>query len=528
MCSIAFTPPKQESEFAVEIIASTRVGLNLIYIVLLIISAVLAAGLTKLVRDRAHQMGLAFAPSSARHVHSVPIPRLGGVAIFFTFLIISSLYWLGIRFGIIHAVHSFALLYVFIPASGLFVVGLLDDLRGLSAVSKLVAQITGGAILYFCGFRLACLHSVFHNQFLSGALCFALTVGCVVLICNAINLIDGLDGLAAGAALFSMVTIFTFSLVNGRHGSALAVTILAGANLGFLVFNFNPASIFLGDSGSLFIGFMLSGLVMSESGQQSDPIHSILVPIISLALPLTDLLLTIVRRYLSGHSLFGADREHIHHKLLELGLSQRQVVAILYGVSALCAVMSLTLLYPSRLIVVPVIGIVVLCVFFGIRYLNYHEFDELERFALRLRQQKQVAASNIAVLKAADQLADADGARAIMDVLEYYLRTEFESFRIMLDPGHWLTLDDEPTRVLEKSWSGRGQQDKLVLMLDLATSHYGKIGHISLVHNSSKRLLADSSLLQGEFRVSLGRALEHCIVTTSADSDRRKYIADHV
>jgi hypothetical protein len=190
--------------------------------------------------------------------------------------------------------------------------------------------------------------------------------------------------------------------------------------------------------------------------------------------------------------------------------------------------MSLTLLYPSRLIVVPVIGIVVLCVFFGIRYLNYHEFDELERFALRLRQQKQVAASNIAVLKAADQLADADGARAIMDVLEYYLRTEFESFRIMLDPGHWLTLDDEPTRVLEKSWSGRGQQDKLVLMLDLATSHYGKIGHISLVHNSSKRLLADSSLLQGEFRVSLGRALEHCIVTTSADSDRRKYIADHV
>lgn len=497
----------------------------MIYLGLLIISAVLAAGLTKLVRDRANQMGLAFAPSSVRHVHSVPIPRLGGVAIFFTFLIISLLYWFGTRLGVIHAARSFALLYIFLPASGLFVVGLLDDLRGMSAILKLVAQITGGAILYFCGFRLACLHTVFHNQLLGGGLCFALTVGCVVLICNAINLIDGLDGLAAGAALFSMVTIFTFALVNGRHGSALAVTILAGANLGFLVFNFNPASIFLGDSGSLFIGFMLSGLVMSESQQQTDPLHSILVPLISLALPLTDLLLTVVRRYISGHSLFGADREHIHHKLLELGLSQRQVVAILYGVSALCSVMSLTFLYPSRLIAVPVVAIMVLFVFFGVRHLNYREFAELERFALRLRQQKQIATSNIAVRKAADQLANVDGASGIISVLEHYLRPEFESFKIMLDTGHWLTVEDEPTRVLEKSWSGQDKQGKLVLMMDLATPRHGKFGRVSLVHNSSKRLLADSSLLQGEFRSSLARALEHCMISTSTDGDRGKGMA---
>jgi hypothetical protein len=167
----------------------------------------------------------------------------------------------------------------------------------------------------------------------------------------------------------------------------------------------------------------------------------------------------------------------------------------------------------------------VLCIFFGIRYLNYHEFDELERFALRLRQQKQIAASNIAVHKAADQLADADDALAIIEVLERYLRTEFESFRIMLDPGHWLTLEDEPTRVLERSWSGHGEQDKLVLTMDLATPRYGKIGRVSLVHNSNRRLLADSSLLQGEFRISLGRALEHCMISTSADGDRGNVMA---
>ena len=499
----------------------------LIYVILLVISAGMAAVLTKVVRDTANKRGLAFAPDSDRHLHTTPIPRLGGIAIFLTFLIISLLYYGLVRLDYIHRVHSFALMNVFIPASALFVVGLIDDLRGLSARIKLAAQILGGTFLYFLGFRLACVHTLFGNHILGGTLCFALTVGCVVLICNAINLIDGLDGLAAGAALFSMVTIFTFALVNGRHGSALAVTILAGANLGFLVFNFNPASIFLGDSGSLFIGFMLSGLVMSESGQQSDRLHSILVPLISLALPLTDLLLTIVRRYLSGHSLFGADREHIHHKLLELGLSQRQVVAVLYSVSALFAVMSLTLLYPSRLVAVPVLAIMALFVFFGIRHLQYHEFGELERFALRLRQQKQVAASNIAMHKAADRLADADGAPGIVAVLEQCLRSEFEGFRIKLNPGFWLTVYDEPINVLERSWSGKPEQDKLVLMMDLATLRQGEIERVYLVHNSSKRLLADSSLLQGEFRRSLAYALEQCVVRTSEDLDQSRSMAHH-
>jgi hypothetical protein len=234
-----------------------------------------------------------------------------------------------------------------------------------------------------------------------------------------------------------------------------------------------------------------------------------------------------VRRYLSGHSLFGADREHIHHKLLALGMSQRQVVAVLYGVSALFAIMSLTFLYPSRLIAVPVMAVMVLFVFFGIRHLNYLEFNELERFALRLRQQKQVAASNIAVHKAADQLAEADSPQAIIAVLERHLRSEFESFRIILDSGHWLTLHDEPIRVLEKSWSGHGDLDKLVLTMDLTTESYGRIGRISLVHNSNERLLTDSRLLQGEFRRSLGYALGQCIVSTSADHAPRKSMAHH-
>jgi len=488
-----------------------------VYLVLLFISAAIAAGLTKVVRDRANTKGWAFAPDSGRHIHAVPIPRLGGVAIFFTFLILSLLYLSGVGLGFIHQPHNFSFLSILIPASGLFIVGLIDDLRGLNARIKLIAQILGGAYLYFSGFRLVCLHSL--SPAFGAIFCFALTVGSVVLICNAINLIDGLDGLAAGAVLFSMVTIFTFAVVNGRHGTALAVTILAGANLGFLVFNFNPASIFLGDSGSLFIGFMLSGLVMSESGQQRDVAHSLLVPIISLALPLTDLSLTVVRRYLSGHSLFGADRQHIHHKLLALGLSQRQVVAILYAASALFTVLSLTFLNPSRLVAIPVIAILLLSIFFGIRRLNYQEFGEFERFAQRLRQQKQIAVSNIALHKAADYLLETRNTASVVGLLEGGLRAEFDGFRISLDQGHWITseFDESPTRVLEKHWSALDCDGQLVLAMDLYTSKYGKIGRLYLEHSPGKRLLVDSTLLQGAFRYALGTALEHCIVSMAED-----------
>lgn len=489
----------------------------LIYLVLFVVAAALSAGLTKVVRDRANKMGLAFAPDSPRHIHTSPIPRVGGVAIFFTFVIISLLYFMGVSVGVIHRPHSFSLMAILIPATGLFVVGLIDDLRKLNARVKLAAQVAGGAFLYFFGFRLVCLHSLSHN--LGAVLCFSLTVGTVVLVCNAINLIDGLDGLAAGAALFSMVTIFTFALANGRHGVALAVTILAAANLGFLVFNFNPASIFLGDSGSLFIGFMLSGLVMAESGQQSDALHSLLVPVIALALPLTDLGLTIARRLISGHSLFGADREHIHHKLLELGLSHRQVVTILYGVSALFAVLSLTLLHPSRLLAIPVVAILVLCVFFGVRRLNYQEFGELERFARRLRQQKQIAACNVALHKAADYLPGTRNAAAMVALLQQGLHAEFDGFRINLDQGYWISseLDDAPTRIIEKWWAAFGDDGKLLLTMDLYSARYGKIGQLHLEHSAGKRLLIDSALLQGAFRQALGQALEQFIVATAED-----------
>jgi hypothetical protein len=194
-------------------------------------------------------------------------------------------------------------------------------------------------------------------------------------------------------------------------------------------------------------------------------------------------------------------------------------------------VLSLTLLHPSRLLAIPVVAILALCVFFGVRHLNYQEFGELERFARRLRQQKQIAASNIALHKAASQLGEAKNAIAMVAVLERALQVEFDGFKIILDPGHWVTtdFDDSPARVLEKSWLTFRRHDTLVLMMDLSTPRYGKVGRLCLEHSATKRLMADSILLQGTFRHAVGLALERCMITMPEDvaSDKKQAMAQH-
>jgi UDP-GlcNAc:undecaprenyl-phosphate GlcNAc-1-phosphate transferase len=219
---------------------------------------------------------------------------------------------------------NYAVLRVLLPATGLFLVGLLDDLKDMKAITKLPAQVAGGCSLFYSGLHFMCFHWHAAPVWVNSGICLLTTVFWVVLVCNAINLIDGLDGLAFGAALFSMLTIFTVAVVQVRGGVAVA-TVLAGSMLEFLLFNFNPAFIFLGDSGSQFVGFMLAGFVLAEAQNLQIAMHAVAVPLFSLAVSLVDTSLSVLRRFLSGRSLFGADREHIHHNLLELGLMQRQV-----------------------------------------------------------------------------------------------------------------------------------------------------------------------------------------------------------
>src|SRR6202023_4148786 len=164
-----------------------------------------------------------------------------------------------------------------------------------------------------------------------------ITVLWVIGITNAFNLIDGLDGLAAGSALFSTLVVFVVAIFSGSSLVSLLTIALAGAILGFLRFNFNPATIFLGDCGSLFIGFILSALALEGATQKAPTVIAVAIPVVSFGLPILETTLSILRRLISGRPVFTADREHIHHKLLQHGLTHRQVVIVLYGVSAVFA-----------------------------------------------------------------------------------------------------------------------------------------------------------------------------------------------
>jgi UDP-GlcNAc:undecaprenyl-phosphate GlcNAc-1-phosphate transferase len=481
-----------------------------VFVVFLSSGIILATLLTWLIRHVANRHGLSFAPSSSRHLHTSPIPRLGGVAIFFTFLILYGIYrFAGPRAGLAQPLNS-DVLKVIVPAIGLFLVGLFDDLRGLTAKVKLLAQIAGGCSLFYSG-----LHFISFNwhgapAVVNSGISLLTTVFWVVLVCNAINLIDGLDGLASGAALFSMATIFTVALAQGRFGVVIATLVLGGAILGFLIFNFNPASIFLGDSGSLFVGFMLSGFVLAEAQKQPTITDTIAIPLISLAVPLTDTALSVLRRFLSGHSLFGADREHIHHKLLELGLSQRQAVWILYGVSASCAVLSLSLLHPSHLMIVPVAGIFLLLVSFGVRKLGYHELAEFQRVWKRAVQQKQVFARNIGLRKATTELRNIHNFDRVLHVLENCLQQDFDGFELVLFPDAFEIEKAHGKKIVERVWRN-GYEEKVFFTLELSSPRHGVVGTISCHRQIGSGWLADTDLLAGGLRTSLGIAIDNCI-----------------
>lgn len=460
------------------------------------------------IREFARSRGLAAAPFAAHHGHRNPTPRIGGIAIFCTFLLIYGLYLFTGVFGLWHRPTNSDVLKLLAPGAMLFLVGLVDDLKGLRAWTKLGFQILGGACLYFSGIRFCYeWHGV--GSWGNNAFCFAVTIFWVVLVCNAINLIDGLDGLAAGSVLFSLVTIFTVAIASGRSGVATATVVTAGALAGFLIFNFNPASIFLGDSGSLFLGFMLAGFALAETPLHRSVSAAIAVPVISLALPITDTCLSILRRFLSGHSLFGADRDHIHHKLLAMGLTHRQAVWILYACSATGAILSVALLHPERL-KIPVLGILGVILFFGLRKLNYREFMEFTRLWNRVRVQKQVMARNIALRKAVVDLEKIHYFSNLMRALENCLKPDFCGVEISLAPEFepWEDNSAVPPHTT-RIWS-HGFRRQSVLKLELRTLRQEHMGFLSLYACAEKGWLLDTALLSGELCHAVASALENC------------------
>ncbi len=266
-----------------------------------------------------------------RKVHKKPMPLLGGLMMFFGFL-----------FGyMFFAPQSTQMLSILIASFVLIITGIVDDIKPLKAREAIVGQLIAACIVVFYGKILLNNITAFGFYFEFGWLSYPITILFIVAVMNCINLIDGLDGLAAGISAIFFATIGVIAFIMHNIGS-LEITlafIMLGATIGFLIFNFNPAKIFMGEAGSLFLGFMIA--VVCLVGFKAVTLTSLVVPLLILAIPIMDTLFAIIRRIINHKPIYVADKKHLHHQLLNQKFSQRTTVLIIYGVNILFSLASI-------------------------------------------------------------------------------------------------------------------------------------------------------------------------------------------
>lgn len=292
------------------------------------VAAVLSYFFTPPVKNFAHKVGAIDVPKDARRMHKKPIPRLGGLAIYGGFLCSILI------FGQLDE----TMLCVLLGAAIIVALGIFDDVLALGAKLKFVVQIVAAAIPVCIGNLqiglFTNLNPLSDTPFVHlGILAVPVTIIWIVGITNAVNLIDGLDGLAVGVSSIAAITMLAVALLTGNMPIAITMAALAGACIGFMPYNLNPAKIFMGDTGSTFLGYMLA--TVSIMGLfKFYAVISFAVPLLILGLPIFDTANAIIRRVAAGRSPMSPDRGHVHHKLIDMGFNQKQAVAILYAISA--------------------------------------------------------------------------------------------------------------------------------------------------------------------------------------------------
>ena len=307
----------------------------------------------------AKKKGFLDVPKDNRRVHKKPIPVGGGIAMVISVSILM-LFFLPINKGLVMTI----LASLIIAISGLY-----DDKKGLSPKLKFIFQILAAVILIIAGMKIEFVTNPFDSNdalLILNMLSIPVTIFWVCGITNTINLIDGLDGLASGVSMICAISMFFITYNMGRYDVSLVCALVAGACLGFLPFNFNPAKIFMGDTGALYLGFMLSYISISGFLKQA-AILMIFVPVLILGVPVFDTAFAMVRRKLSGKSMVEADKGHLHHRLLKMGLNQRQTVVILYSISAIFGLLAnLISKFHSSIALVISIGVIVLILATGV------------------------------------------------------------------------------------------------------------------------------------------------------------------
>jgi UDP-GlcNAc:undecaprenyl-phosphate GlcNAc-1-phosphate transferase len=502
--------------------------LTQLYLGIFAASLLLSFIFTRYVRNIATARGWLAAPSADRHLHSTPLPRLGGIAIFLAF---------AVSFGVALSVAAWfpklglnasfrGLSTILLPALLIFSLGVYDDLRGVGPYFKFTVQAIAGSLLFAGGLQILDLPVLFGNHHFPWFVGLPVTILWVLAITNAFNLIDGLDGLAAGSALFSTLVVFVVALLSGSSLVALMTLALAGAILGFLRFNFNPATIFLGDCGSLFIGFMLSALAL-QGAQKAPTIIAVAIPVVSFGLPILETTLSVIRRFISGRPVFTADREHIHHKLLQRGMSHRQVVIVLYAVSAVFALLSLFLLWPTGSTLGLVLAVLGTGIWVGVQHLGYLEFGELRRVAQRTIEQRQIFINNLSIRRATEELkVSSDCEQVCRILLAAFGSNDFDAFDLNLNVFPAETPEVESLQVIADRAAGlyhlcwrkagtafaREKATAWSLNLDLVTTNHRRRGSLTLYRLYNTRdLQLDVNLLTSVFPGTLADALDRSL-----------------
>lgn len=317
------------------------------YLLIFLTAFLLALIFTPVAIKIAPKIGAVDIPKDDRRMHTKVMPRFGGMAIYIG-TIASMLIFLP---------YSTQLMGLIAGGTLIFIVGIVDDLKNLNAKLKLACQILCAFILFQFSVRISFIGNPFGDgyYFFPWIVQLIVTVVWVVGITNTINLIDGLDGLAGGVAFIASISIAYIAYISGRPEASMAMLAIAGGALGFLPFNFNPAKIFMGDGGALFLGFMLAGFsVMSP--MKSATMLATVVPVLVLGLPIFDTAFAILRRLINRRPIMEADKGHLHHRIMAAGLGQRRTVLTLYGISGVMGVaaiaMSRDLLIESGLLII--------------------------------------------------------------------------------------------------------------------------------------------------------------------------------
>ena len=487
-----------------------------LYVVGFFAAVIGSLALTPLVRGMARRYSL-FDPVDERKVHARQIPRIGGVAIFVTVMVTLAVLWgfsRDVEWG-----DAGRLSVILAGATAIHLLGLWDDLRPMPARMKFLGQILIAIAVYLAGVRVELLSVPIGGAAtveLNAAVGALVTVVWLVGITNAFNLIDGLDGLASGAALFALTTMFVVASIYGQTGAAFVTLVLAGATLGFLFFNFHPASIFLGDSGSLFLGFMLAGIGLLSS-QKSPTMVALAIPLVSLGLPVLDTALAIFRRFLGGRPIFSADRGHIHHRLLSLGHSPRKVALLLYGACAVLALGAMLMVRQAAFIAL-VLLVVGLGVGLAVQRLRFHEFEEFGRLLRKGLRGRDVVGRGVRIREATIQLASINDLSEIFRLLErtfaqdQFARSEVRLRRTFLAPDVRVSdrRGDDEFAVWTWNPNGATAADWWEIRLPLLDTVGGRIGSLVLWQHSraSETALSHFHTIAGQLREQVERKIQ--------------------